>query len=359
MGALAQDEAVTWDNPQVFFVFQSNGKTFDVTSLSRSVHLVNTDGTYTEEIASGALDLTDAPTGTRIAQGIYHADFAATGWDPGTYEIRWTYVTPEDPDALIIAPGTFETRQRFEVVDKNKFYRGAAYVGYADSVELMKFSPFDIQQVGDVQVLINRASRKIEDLTSRFFEPRYMKYRVNGRGVPGLQLSEPIVGVSKLEIESGANGLTMTLTEVSLDGVRVGARHLQGILDPDDRDNPRIEITRFEGILFQTLSTFPKGPQTIHVTGVFGYTNPNGGPFGKTPEDLTQIVGNFATKMLSDPFGLDLALQIPGTLMSAKTRDQSVTYRGTHNIGLPTLTGDPIVDLVLIKYVRPFHLGAV
>lgn len=355
MGAVAQDETVTWDNPQVFFVFQSNGKTFDVTSLSRSIYQVNSDGSYTVKVANAALDLTDAPTGTRIDQGIYHANFAATGWSAGTYEIRWTYIPANDPDALIPITDTFETRQRFEVVDKTKFYRGAAYIGYADSVEIMKYSPFNIQTVGDTQVLIDKASRKIELLTGRFFEPRYMKFRLNGRGVAGMQLSEPIVGISKLEIESGANGLTLTLTTVSLDGVRVGARHLQGILDPDDRDNPRIEITRFEGILFQTLSTFPKGPQTIHITGVYGYTDYNGGPFGRTPANLTLVVGNFATKMLSDPFGLDIILQKPGLLASAKTRDQFISYRGTMGV----LTGDPVVDEVLLQYMRPMHMGAI
>lgn len=371
MGAVAVNETVTWSNPQLFFVWQSNGKTFDVTNLTRSVWQANVDGTYTLKIADASLNLANAPTGTRIDVGVYHADFTATGWTPGTYEIRWTYVAPTDPDALnggadpdtgadesnvpISTPFTATAKQRFEVVDATKFPRGASYVGYADSIALQQYAPFSTMAIGDLQVLIDKSSRRIEDLTGRFFGPRYMKYRLDGRGIPGLMMSEPIIGITLLEIESGVTGLTMTLTTISLDGVRVRNRHLQGIFDPDDRDDPGLDITRFEGILFQTLSTFPKGPRTIHVTGVFGYTNPDGGPFGTVPPDLTQIVGNFATKFLMDPFGLNLSLWEPSNLASAKTRDQSVSYFKV----LSFLTGDPVIDRILIRYVRPGHLGSV
>lgn len=180
-------------------------------------------------------------------------------------------------------------------------------------------------------------------------------YRVDGKATPGLMLQEPIIGISLLEIESGATGLTMTLTKISLDGVRVRNRHLQGIFDPDDRDDPGIDITRFEGILFQTLSTFPKGPRTIHVTGVFGYTNPDGGPFGVVPPDLTEVVGNFATKFQMDPFGLNQTIWEPNLISRAATRDQSISYFKVPSI----LTGDPVIDRILIRYMRPPHIAAV
>lgn len=371
MGAVAVNETVTWHQPQLFFVWQSNGKTFDVTNLTRSVWQVNVDGSYTQQIADAPLDMSNAPTGTRIDVGIYHADFTATDWTPGTYEIRWTYTPPTDPDALnggadpdtgadesnvpISTPYTATAKQRFEVVDPNYFPTGNSYVGYADSVTLKQYAPFSTMQIGQLQALIDKSSRRIEDLTGRFFGTRYMKYRVDGKATPGLMLQEPIIGISLLEIESGATGLTMTLTKISLDGVRVRNRHLQGIFDPDDRDDPGIDITRFEGILFQTLSTFPKGPRTIHVTGVFGYTNPDGGPFGVVPPDLTEVVGNFATKFQQDPFGLNLSIWEPSVISKASTRDQSISY---FKIG-SFLTGDPTVDRVLIKYFRPAHLAAV
>ena len=371
MGAVAVNETVTWNNPQVFFVWQSAGKTFDVLTLTRSIWKINNNGSSTNVIPDAALDITNAPTGTRIDVGIYHADFTATDFTPGTYEVRWTYTAPINPDSLnggadpdtginesnVPVSETFvaSAKQRFEVVDNSKFSAGAQYTGLADSVDLMQYSPFSTMAAGDVQVLIDKASKKIENLTGRFFTPRYMIYRLDGRATPGLMMPEPIIGISLLQIESGATGLTMTLTVVSLDGVRVRSRHLTGMLDPDDRDNPGIDITRFEGILFQTLSTFPKGPRTIHVTGVYGYTDPDGTPWGCIPKELTQVVGNFATKFLQDPFGLDLATWNPGIVQNAKTRDQSVSF-----YKLPyVLTGDPSVDNILIRYLRPSHMSAV
>lgn len=352
MSAVAQDETVSATTPLVFFAFQIDGKLYDLFSLSRSIYSVAIGGGATQVVADGPLNLSDAPVGTRLGKGIYHANFTATGYTAGTYEVRWRYqLASTDP--------VRENRQRFEVVDKNKFSTGALYVGYCNSIDLMALSPFDVQEIGDVQNLINDASRRIEALTYRFFEPRLATQKINGRGNRGLALNEPIIGINKLEIESGVTGLSISLTEVDLDGLRINARHLNGLFDPDDRDDPRIEIERFEGLIFQSLSIFPKGPQTIHVTGVFGYTDPDGGPMGCTPKPLFRVIGSLAIKLLQDPFGQDRTVIDPFSVIKAKTRDQEVDYAARASIQISGLTGDPFVDTILLQYVRPAHYGAV
>ncbi len=360
-GAVAQDEIVSWDNPQIFFVYQANGKTADLTSLSRSVNLINSDGTRTNKVADSALNLTAAPIGTRIDTGIYHANFTAgPTWTAGTYEIVWTYTPVVDPLAEIQTASTLTATQRFEVLDKTKFSTGSAYVGYGDSIELKKFSPFDTKTLAELQVVIDKASRRIEFLTSRFFQPRYQLQKIDGRGSKGLLLGEPIIGISQVAIESAANGVTLAVNPVDLNAFRVRNRHLSGLKDPDDRDNPALEIARFEGIIFESLDTFPRGPETIHVKGVFGYTDPDGTPFGKTPEDLFTVVGNFALKFLQDPFGTDSTVWLPGNIASAKTRDQSIRFFQAGGLGTAgSVTGDPIVDQILSGYMRPPHYGSV
>jgi len=358
MPAVAQDETINCANPTLFFAFQRDGKLIDIFSLKRSVFEIPPAGAAIEKIPEATLDLSPDPVGVRIALGVYHANFAATGFRAGTHEIRWKYKETSTSTE-------FEFRQRFEVVDKNKFSRGAAYVGYLDSVTLKTNALFTEQSVGAIQEFVDRASRKVELLTGRFFEPRYRLFKLDGRGNRRLMPQHPIVGINKVEIETGVTGIEASLTEVSLDGLRVYNRHLGGLLDPDDRDDPRIEIERFEGILFQSTEFFPLSSQGIFVTGVWGYTDPDGGPLGKTPTDITTAVGAFATRNLQDPFGQDPFITAPSSVRSAKTRDQAISFGRTGGGGIGGrgsfggLTGDDFIDQLLIPYVRPPHYGAV
>jgi hypothetical protein len=358
--AVALDEAVTCDKPLVIFAYQQGGKLTDVTSLKRSVYEVSSQAV---RIAESALNLADCPAGTRIGPGVYHADFAALasgGFVIGTHEVRWKFQTT-------MGGPEFEVRQRFEVLDKTKFPSGLAYIGYAESTELRATNAvFASKTVGEVQVLVGDASRRVELLTGRWFEPRFQQLKIDGRGVRHLMIGPPLIGLSKVEIESGVTGIQASLSEIGLDGLRVYNRHLAGLTDPDDRDDPRVEIERFEGIIFQSLDTFPKGPQDIYLTGVFGYTDPDGGPFGQVPRDISRAVGALALRQLADPYGSDPLTSAPGSVKSAKTRDQAISFFSPTELGggggggaFGGLTGNDFIDELLISYVRPPHYGAV
>lgn len=363
MPGVALDEAVSCANPLLFFTFQRDGRLLDVDSLKRSVYDI-VGGTETVRVAEAALNLADCPTGTRIGKGVYQANFTATStpFVIGTHEIRWKYKETATSDEI-------EVRQRFEVLDKTKFFSGRVYVGYADSKQLKALTEFSLLALGEIQELINDASRDIERLTARFFEPRRLSLPLDGKDSRGMLLSHPIIGIDKVEIESGITGLAATLTEINLDGLRLYARHLTGLLDPDDRDDPRIEIERFEGQLYQSLDFFPRGPQVVHVSGVFGYTDPNGSPFGITPKDLARVVGAFALDKKTNFIGSTPDFTTLAGVKSAKTRDQSVSFmsgnssRGgggrTGSAAYGGLTGDDFVDRILIPYIRPVHIAAV
>jgi hypothetical protein len=181
-------------------------------------------------------------------------------------------------------------------------------------------------------------------------------------------LGEPIIGISKVELETGINGLDISVTEIDMNGLRVRNRHLSGLIDPDDRDNPAIEVERFEGLVFQSFAQFPKGPMTCYLTGVFGYTDYNRTPFGKIPDDLFIVVGNYATKFLMDPFMINKTIwtSTSGNVTEMQTRDQRIKFGVNTSTSSSTvygaaspLTGDAQIDQILVRYLRPPHLSAV
>jgi hypothetical protein len=364
MPGVALDEAVTADNPLLFFTFQRNGRLVDIDTLKRSVYDVS-GGTEALRVAETTLNLAAVPTGVKLQTGVYHANFTASTGSSfviGTHEVRWKFKeTATSPEV--------EVRQRFEVLDKTKFFSGRIYVGYADSKQLKAVTEFTATAIGDLQELIDSSSRDIERLTARFFEPRRLSLPIDGKNSRGMLLSHPIIGIQKVEIESGVTGISVALTEINLDGLRLYARHLIGLLDPDDRDDPRIEIERFEGQLFQSLDFFPRGPQVVHITGVFGYTDPDGGPFGITPKNLARVVGALALDKKTNFIGSTPDVTTMSGVKSAKTRDQSITFQSgnasrggggrTGSAAYGGLTGDDFIDSILIPYVRPVHIAAV
>jgi len=361
--AVAVGETVDRIKPLLFFAHQRDGKLADVFELRRMVRTVPVGGASVVVVADAALDITD--TGMRVDTGVYAAGFTATGMTPGTHEIVWSFRRTAVTDPL-------ETvYQRFEVLDPAKFASGAQYVGYGDSVFYRTKSEFASCPVGDMQMAINNASREIERLTGRFFGPRYATLKLDTKQTRTIFLQEPIIGVSHVAVESGVNGVNVSTSEISLDGLRVYARHLNGgPMDPDDRDDPRIEVERFEGITFQSISAFPEGPQVTHVTGVFGYTDADGSPFGRVPLPLVRAVGIMALRETGDFFATNPTISEPGSITMMKTRDQAIAFRNsgggsgggggrTGRAAYGGLTGDDILDGILMSYVRPPHMRAV
>jgi hypothetical protein len=66
--------------------------------------------------------------------------------------------------------------------------------------------------------------------------------------------------------------------EVDLDDVEVYNRHLsQGLVDPDDRESPKIVVNVSDIAKIGFIDYWPRGNQNIQVQGVFGYTDPAAG----------------------------------------------------------------------------------
>ena len=353
MPGVLMEEAVSCENPLIWFGYQSGGQLRDVAALSFSiVDLVSGE----ERVESTEIDLTDyGEGGDRLDTGRYVPSFqpeAAEGWAAGTHEIRWQYVVEEgDP--------TKQSRQRFEVLETGKqFGTGAAYFGYGDTTALQNVPAFSCYALDQLHDALNEAGRMVDDLTGRTFSPRFISTLYNGLYQGALPLELPIIGISKVAIV-GAETSDESGT-VNLSDLRIYNRHLTGLTSPDDRDNPRIEFsTSYQPGRLVAQGSFEWGRQNTLIEGVFGYTDFDGTPFGQTPVRLQKAVMILALRVLQDPMGLDVFASQPGRIKSAQTRDQKVTFATAAEGGVGALTGDRTIDDILIPYMRPAQFHAV
>ncbi len=213
---------------------------------------------------------------------------------------------------------------------------------------------------------IGIASRFIDRATGRFFSPRSMTLTVDGRGGRMLLLDIPIIAVSRLTFETSP--FQPSNLDIETDLMRVYNRHIRtGLLEPDDRDNPKIElyhasfdITHASPYQYTRL-IFPQGQQNITVTGLFGYTDFDGSATGKTPDLINHVCKLIVIRELQAMTKVAARgdAQNRWRLVAEKTRDQSYNLDplGKRLGGL--FTGDPEIDNVLASYMRPPRLGGV
>jgi hypothetical protein len=181
------------------------------------------------------------------------------------------------------------------------------------------------------------ASRTIERITGRFFEPRRQRIELDGRGSSELLLDEPIIAIEKIEIGGGG----------AVSGATVYNRHItQGLMLPDDRQNPRIRLG------------FPCGARNVRISGLFGYTEPDGSPTGTTPLLIRDACKRLVVReipLLADTDRREDARQ-RHRILQERTREQSYTLDRLAHPG--ALTGDADIDDILVQFMRPADLGA-
>jgi hypothetical protein len=181
------------------------------------------------------------------------------------------------------------------------------------------------------------ASRTIERITGRFFEPRRQRIELDGLGSSELLLDEPIIAIERIDIGGGS----------PVSGATIYNRHItQGLMLPDDRQNPRIRLG------------FPCGARNVRVTGLFGYTEPDGSPTGTTPLLIREACKRLVVReipLLADT-GRREDVRQRYRILQERTREQSYTLDRLAHPG--ALTGDPDIDDILVQFMRPADLGA-
>lgn len=368
MPALARLQASSCSHPELDLFTKVNGVLTDVAVLEFQifekvsnplvpVQVFPTIIGNRETVNLAAL----CPTGHKLGTGHYVAAYTPPITELiGTHIVRWYF-------KLTLAAPEQSFSEEFEVLPEATASSASGYT----TVQAMRDEGVTTSQASDarLQTLIERASYMIDMWTGRYFEPRTKVIRVDGRDARAVLLDEPIIDITAIKILD-SYGTTIAYagsdTDVDLDDVRIYNRHLTQLLtDPDDRDNPRIEFAFPSRASFG--GRFPVGRQNIQVEGIFGYTEPDGTPHGRTPlliEHATKLMVIRELALMSDTDARADTINRQRITMQ-KTRDQSISYgaasshAGTYSAGgLGRMTGDPEIDAILERFTRPTHLGA-
>lgn len=374
MPTLARNQASNCGNPELDIFFRIGGVPTNVERLEFQIFEMVTNPAAPVQVypASGrqAVNLEDCPVGGRITTGRYAADWTVPAAEPvGNHLIRWFFqVTPEAPEQSF--------SEEFTVTMGASASSSHGYT----TVAALREEGVTPAMASDARLLtlIDRVSTMIDNYTGRFFEPQNRTYRLDGRGRQVQLINDPIISIEHVRILNADPypGITQTLQP---DQLIIYNRHLtENLRSPDDRDNPRIEFfyadTRYPGAWsnqplvssLMNLTRFPIGVQNIEVEGVFGYTDYDGTPLGKTPDLISYAAMLMVIRQLpllaADEDRFDIRNR--NRITKFKTRDQEVSYaapsavRPAHQAG-GMFTGDPEIDNILASFMRPPALGAV
>ncbi len=363
MTTIARLQPSSAGNPLLDVFFKASGVPSDVALLQFIVYeLVTVPGVETQVYPPSGRATANLVT-DRVETGRYAAAWTPGGAEVlGAHRIRWFF-------KLLSSSSEQQFAEDFTVVDAAGAATASATssIGYTTIAEL-RAEGVTASMASDDRLtrLIARASRLVEHWTGRVFAPVSKTIKVDGTGARGLLLDEAIISISEVHVLD-AFGFedTESFTDVELSELRIYNRHLsQGLLDPDDRDSPKIEFVWPSRWTFHGM--WPRGRQNIEVTGIFGYTDPDGSATGKTPDLIVHATNLMVIREL--PPLADTAerddVRFRFAITNQKTRDQSISY--SPNAGGATfsgsgsgrLTGDAEIDTILERYTRPTKLGS-
>jgi hypothetical protein len=291
----------------------------------------------------------DCPIGDRIGTGHYLAKYTVPAAAPtGTYELRWFFrLTSSTPEQ--------EFREEFEVLP-NAVPASGGYTTLA--VMRAEGVPASISD-DRLQYLIFLAAAYTDRYTGRWFEPRTADYTLDGSGTVSMLLEQPVIAIDTVYIDDLA---------LAAEDVVVYNRHIsQNLTDPDDRENPKIELEQAlnDELLFKIgRKIFYRGQQNVRITGVFGYTEFDGSSTGSVPLLISRVsqllvMRNMRTLYNSGP--TDTTLQV-ARITELRTRDQWIRYADPNRLGLAApgpFTGDREIDNILMSFRRPPKIRAV
>jgi hypothetical protein len=304
-----------------------------------------------------AVDLV-TPGVNRLGVGHFVAN-----WTPGStenlglHQVVWQ-MTPTNG----ATPQTFRTD--FDIITAGVPVKGPMYARLSQ----LRDEGFTVSQLSDVRAvqLIGRASKMVDRITRRFFEPRYRTYNLDGEAGPSQKIGDPIIALDSAYID---NDLVDPTT------YRVFNRHItDGLTNPDDRADPRLQFNRITRTLsridvfdrpFANREIFWPGPKNVQVNGLFGYTDPDPDiQVGVTPDAInlvTMMIVARETALIGNPDDRKDA-HAPDA-QQLRTRDQTIVFSPSRNNLIPSgavgeFTGDPEIDDILARYMAPPFIGA-
>jgi len=247
-------------------------------------------------------------------------------------------------------------------------------IGYITIADI-RLEGFTETMVDDVSVQrgINRATALIDKATGRWFEARGRTFQLDGKKSQDLMLNIPIIALTSMSLVD-QYGETEA---IDLSDILVYNRHLtEGLLNPDDRDDPHISwrnVTRRAG---DAGGGFLVGKRNIQVVGYFGYTelSPLLSPgettagsqvpldYGETPE-LIKLASVLLSvrQMYPRVSGDGEEISLRKRIIEERTRDQMYKLSESTNNSDNAFgtTGDVEVDTLISGYMSPMGIGVV
>jgi hypothetical protein len=369
MPAIARGQSSDGANPVLELFTPVRGVLVDAAAAAFQIFDVSDDARRANPVqvfpetpnARAPVNITDPrPAGDKLGAG-----HVVARWTPpdsealGAHELRWfVQSTPGAPEQVVTVD--------FDVLAAGA---GSYRSGYA-LVSDLHTEGVTAAEATDARLarLIRLASQYVDRMTGRFFEPRPMTLALDGSGGRIQLLGHPIIAVRDVTLQVAMPAEVGELA-VAPSLFRVYNRHLtQGLLDPDDRENPRLEFFHESDLLGVQATpaaslglgslVWLRGVQNVVVDGLFGFTDPDGSPVGRTPELIRHVTKLLVLREI--PTMTDVARredrQQRWRLVSERTRDQGYNLDPLRAQGV--LTGDPEIDAILVSYQRPPQLGA-
>lgn len=198
----------------------------------------------------------------------------------------------------------------------------------------------------------------IEQVTGNWFDVRARTLILDGSGVDVLPIPHPIIDITSVSFYD---------EEIDLTDIAIANRHLQGYLDYDDRQDPKLEFRTDRLNALQTLwksgNRFPQGNKNITVVGNFGYRDYDvGNVQGKVPPMMIRAVYMLIKRFLPDAASSDATAAWRAHELSKKTtRNQSCEMSSaiTRGVLFGGLTGDLYLDRILSLFSRPIGVEVI
>jgi hypothetical protein len=204
--------------------------------------------------------------------------------------------------------------------------------------------------------LCDEATSLIDRVTGQFFEPRTRTIRVNGRGAPTVELPVPPIRLTRVQVEyeayAGGPMVPFPFVPGAAFDLPLDASTMDVRGAPTGPDFDGGYLTLRHGLLF------PRGHANVVIDGLWGFTEDDGTPDGRTPLAIRRACLLLVLRNLA-PLADDASFEARSRwrILEERTRDQSYRLDAAKVSGL-VLTGDPEVDALLVSYVRPAPLGA-
>ena len=250
MAVIARGQSSDGGNPVLDLFTPVAGALTDVAVLEFQIFDISDDAKRASPVqvhpatagARAPVNATDLwPTGDKLATGRFVARWTPPAGEAiGAHEIRWFFQTTTG------APEQ-TSREDFDVLAEGA---GSSPSGYA-LVSDLREEGVSAADAPDARLarLVLLASQYIDRVTGRFFEPRPMTMTVDGSGGRIQLLGHPIIAVSSVKMFVGMFAEFGVLPVIP-SFFRVYNRHLtQGLLDPDDREDSRLEFFHWSDLL--------------------------------------------------------------------------------------------------------------